>query len=141
MGLFSGGWSRKLLLCKGVKNKNIGGGGVLSTKPDQQKGPNAKMRKTLSSFQKIFLARFAHSAFYKIYISGAANRHAPVQYAKYVFFSFILSSHRDTNPLLHLYHVRKKILANINSEYQGSYFTFSLSSSSGSNIFVPQQIL
>ena len=30
------------------------------------------------------------SAFYKIYISGAANRHAPVQYAKYVvvFFSW-----------------------------------------------------
>ena len=25
-----------------------------------------------------FLARFANSAFYKIHISGAANRHAPV---------------------------------------------------------------
>ena len=56
-----------------------------------KKGPNAKIRtndkcKKLSNIEKIFLARFAHSAFYKIHISGAANRHAPVQYAKYVFF-------------------------------------------------------
>ena len=92
-----------------------------------KKGPNAKMRKKckkLSNIENIFLARFVHSAFYKIHISGAANRHAQVQYAKYVvvffFFFFFLSSHHDTNPLLHLYHFRKKkcnyILANINSE-------------------------
>ena len=69
-----------------------------------------KKCKKLSNIEKTFLARFAHSAFYKIHISGAANRHAPVQRAKYVvvFFSF-LSSHHDTNPLLHLYHFRKKI--------------------------------
>ena len=36
--------------------------------------------------EKFFLARFAHSAFYKIFISGAADRHAPVQYAKKMFF-------------------------------------------------------
>ena len=41
------------------------------------------MRKKLSNIEIFFLARFAHSAFYKIHISGAANRHAPVQYAKY----------------------------------------------------------
>ena len=90
-----------------------------------KKGPNAKMRKKLSNIENIFLARFAHSAFYKIHISGAANRHVPVQYAEYVFFFvvffflFFLSSHHDTNPLLHLYHFRKKynyLLANINSE-------------------------
>ena len=65
-----------------------------------KKGPNAKMRKKCknaqkkkkkekSNIEKNFLARFAHSAFYKIHISGAANRHAPVQYAKYdwLFFS------------------------------------------------------
>ena len=80
-----------------MKNRNIGGC-VLSTLPDQQNSPNAKMHtkkkkkkkcKKLSNIKKIFLARFAHLAFYKIHISGAANRHAPVQYAKYVvcFFS------------------------------------------------------
>ena len=98
-----------------MKNKNIWG--VLSTQPDQQKAPNAKMRnkmqKKYQTLKKTFLARFAHSAFYKIHISVAADRHAPVQYAKYVFF---LSSHHDTNPSLHLYHFRKKytyLLANI----------------------------
>ena len=70
----------------------------------QKCAKNAKNYETL----KFFLARFAHSAFYKIHISGAANRHAPVQYAKYVVV-FFLSSHHDTNPLLHLYHFLKKI--------------------------------
>ena len=55
----------------------------MSTQPDQQKkGPNAKMRKKckkIINIENIFRARFAHSAFYKIHISGAANRHVPVQ--------------------------------------------------------------
>ena len=62
---------------------------------DQQKGPNAKMRKKckkLSTIEFFFLARFAHSAIYKIHISRAANRHAPVQYAKYVVLFFFSSS-------------------------------------------------
>ena len=67
-----------------MENKNVGG--VLSTQPDQQKCPNAKMCKKLSNVEQFFLARFAHSAFYKIHITGAANRHAPAQYAKYVVF-------------------------------------------------------
>ena len=71
-----------------MKNKNKGGC-VLSTQPDQQKnGPMqtcAKMQK-LSNIEIFFLARLAHSAFYKIHISGAANRHAPVQYTRYVVF-------------------------------------------------------
>ena len=93
-----------------------------------KKGPNAKMRKSAKNYQqfkKIFLARFGHSAFYKIHISGAANRHAPVKYAKYIVV--FLSSHHDTNPLLHLYHFRKKynyILANINSESSRVIFSF-----------------
>ena len=95
-------------------------------------GPNAKIRKEckkLSNIEKDFLARFAHSAFYKIHISGAANHHSPVQYEEYVFFFFFffLSSHHDTNPLLHLYHFRKKynyILANINSESSRVIFSF-----------------
>ena len=120
------------------------------TQPDQQKkSPNAKMRKKckqLSNIEKFFLARFAHSAFYKIHISGAANRDAPVQYAKYVVFLFLFffqSSHHDTNPSLHLYHFRKKynyLLANINSESSRVIFSFFLSSSSGSKIIIPQQI-
>ena len=70
-----------------MKNKNIGGC-VLPTQPDQQKGPSKNAQK-LSNIEKIFLTRFAHSAFYKIHISGAANRHVPVQYAKYVFCCFV----------------------------------------------------
>ena len=88
-----------------MKNKNIGG---VSAQPDQQKRPQCKNAQKMQKIIKhlnFFLARFAHSAFYKIHISGAANRHAPVLYAKYVFF---LSSNHDTNPLLHLYHFRKK---------------------------------
>ena len=92
-----------------MKNKNIGGC-VLSTQPDQQKRPqckNAQKYKKLSNIEKIFLAHFAHSAFYKIHISEAANRHAPVQYAKYVVVVFIFSkSCHDTKPLIHLYHFR-----------------------------------
>ena len=128
---------------------------LISKKAPMQKcAKNAKKKKKISNIEKIFLARFAHSPFYKIHISGAANCHAPVQYSKYVFFSFFLSfflsffflsSHHDTNPLLHLYHFRTKynyILANINSESPRVIFSFFfLFSSNGSNIFVPQQIL
>ena len=35
-----------------------------------------KKCKKISNIEKIFLARFAHSAFYKIHISGASNRHS-----------------------------------------------------------------
>ena len=103
-----------------MNNKNIGGNVFCQLNLISKKGPPCKKLK------KIFLARFAHSAFYKIHISGAANRHAPVQYAKYVVV-FFLSSHHDTNPLLHFYHFRKKynnILANINSESSGVIFSF-----------------
>ena len=57
---------------------------------------------------------------------------------------FFLSSYYDTNHLLNLYHFRKKynyILANIKSELSRVIFSSFLSSSSGSNIFIPQQIL
>ena len=71
-----------------MKNRNKGGV-FCQLNLISNKGPNAKMRKKLSNIEIFFLARLAHSAFYKIYISGAANRHAPVQYAKYgVFFPF-----------------------------------------------------
>ena len=79
-----------------MKNKNIGGV-FCQLNLISKKGPNAKMRKKiiikkkkkkLSNIEKIFLTHFAHSAFYKIHISEAANRHASVQYAKYLFFFF-----------------------------------------------------
>ena len=62
-GVFSGG-SKKIFPCKGghyMKN--------MSTQSDQQNDPNAEMRKKLSNIEKNFLARFAHTAFYKIHIS------------------------------------------------------------------------
>ena len=128
---FQGEGQEKILLWKGggghyMINKNIGGV-FCQLNLISKKGPNAKNAqkcKKLSNIEKLFLAFFAHSAFYKIYISGAANRHVPVQYAKYVFF---LSSHHDTNPLLHFYHFRKQynyILANINSESSRVIFSF-----------------
>ena len=120
-----------------------------------KKGPQfenvPKMQKIIKTLKKFFLARFAHSAFYKIRISGAANLHAPVQYSKYVvvflllfFFIFFLSSYHDKNLLLHLYHFCKKniiiywLISTVN--HQRSYFPF-LSSFRGSNIFAPQKIL
>ena len=114
-GYFQGRVKKKCCVrgwCHYMKNKNIGGGGC-QLNLISKKGPNAKMCKKckkLLNIEKFFLARFAHSAFYKIHISGA-NRHAPVQYAKwfFFFFFFFLSSHHDTNPLLHLYHFREKI--------------------------------
>ena len=130
----------------------------MSTQPDQQKSPNAKIRNKckkkkkyiyISTIEKIFLARFAHSAFYKIHNSGAVNRHAPIQYAEYVFFSsFFLSSHHDTNSLLHLSHFRKRIytcdyiLANINSESSRVIFSFFVCPHPvGQSFLHPQQIL
>ena len=89
-GGFSGGGSRKNIAVKGghyMKNKNIGGGGVLSTQPDQQKkalmqkcAKNAKSYQTLKKISSLVsLTRHFTN------ISGAANRHAQVQYSKYVF--------------------------------------------------------
>ena len=83
-----------------MKNKNIGGDVFCQLNLISKRGPNAKKKKNCAKYakkllniEKFFLARFAHSAFYKIHISGAANRHAPVQYAKYVFFFFFFFFH------------------------------------------------
>ena len=115
-----------------MKNKNIGGGGGgLSTQPDRQKGPNAKMSKKC---KKIYQTLKKFSSLVSL------TRH----FTKFVFLEqlpaipqfnmqnmlfFFLSSHLDTNPLLHLYHFRKRkynyILANINSESSRVIFSFS----------------
>ena len=81
-----------------MKNKNIGGV-FCQLYPISKKAPMQKcaMMQKLSNIEKIFLARFAHSAFYKIHISGAANRHTPVQYAKNVFlFLFFFFSKQSS---------------------------------------------
>ena len=58
-----------------MKKKNMGGGVFCQLNLISRKGPSAKMCKKcrkLSNSEIFFLARFAHSAFYKIHISGAA---------------------------------------------------------------------
>ena len=93
-GNFQGEGQKKILLCKGghyMKNKNIWGMCFVDSPDQQKKNPMqkcAKHAKNYQLFQKIFLARFAHSTFSKIHISGADNRHVPVQYATYVFLFF-----------------------------------------------------
>ena len=64
-----------------MKNKNIEGV-FCQLNLISKKGSNAKMRKKcikISNVETFFVDHFAHSAFYKIHISGAAIRHAPVQ--------------------------------------------------------------
>ena len=122
----------KILLCKGgghyMKNKNIGGGG-LSTQPDQQKGPSAKMRKKckkLSSL-KIFSSLISLTRHFTKFIFLEQLTTMPQFNMQNMLLFFFLSSHHDTNPLLHLYHFRKKynyILPNINSESSRVIFSF-----------------
>ena len=111
-----------------MKNQNIKGC-VLSTQPDQQKRPqckiaqkNAKKYQTLKKFSSLV----------------SLTRH----FTKFIFLEqltaipqfniqnmcFFLSSHHDTNPLLHLYHFRKKKLIiywlTLTVNHQGSYFPY-----------------
>ena len=80
-GYFQGEGQEKLL-CKGggsqhekLKNKNIGGGvfcqlNLISKKAPMQKmqkNAKKKKKKKKSNIEKFFLARFTHSAFYKIH--------------------------------------------------------------------------
>ena len=53
-----------------------------------QKYAKMQRKKKNQNIENFFFARFAHSAFYKMHISGAANRHAPVHYSKYVVVFF-----------------------------------------------------
>ena len=103
-----------------------------------KKGPNAKKCKkkkkkkkknyqTLKNFSSL-VSLTRH--FTKFIFLERLNRH-PQFNIQNMFFFFFLSSHHDMNPLLHLYHFRKKynyILANINSESSrvmfSSFFVF-----------------
>ena len=92
---FQGVGQGKNLLCKGGSlHEKLDYRGVfcqlnlISKKSQMQKKTKKKKTqkcKKLSNIENIFLPRFDHSAFYKIHMSGAVNRHAPGQYAKYVF--------------------------------------------------------
>ena len=97
-----------------------------------KKGPKVKMRKKCKNDQTLK----------KISTLVSLTRHFPkfifleqltaipqfnMQNMFFVVFFFFRSSHHETNPLLHLYHLRKKynyILANINSESSKAIFSF-----------------
>ena len=129
-----------------MKNKNIGGGGGLTTQTDSKTAPNAKMlNKMQKKYQtlKIFPRSFRSLGILQNSYFWSRLPPCPISICK-ICCCFFLSSHHDTNPLLHLYHFRKKytyILANINSESSRVIFSFVLSSSRWSNIFVARQIL
>ena len=126
-----------------------------------------KKCKKSSNIEKIFLARFAHSAFYKIHISGAANCMPQFNMQNMLFFFFFFSFFFFFFFLFSVVFFSKLFepftsFVSFSYEYiiiywliltvnhQGSYipssfffffFFFFLSLSSGSSIFVPQQIL
>ena len=102
-----------------------------------KKGPNAKMRKNANNYQT--LKNFSHS-FRSLGILQnsyfwSSEPPSPSSIFIYLFvcfvlfcFFFFLSSHHDTNPLLHLYHFSKKniiiywLMLTVN--HQGSYLPF-----------------
>ena len=132
-GVFSGGGSRKNIAVLGgghyMKNKNIWGC-VLSTQPDQQKkapmqkcAKNAKNYQTLKKFSSLVSLTRHFTKF--IFLEQLT---AMLQFSlQNMFFFCFLSSHHDTNPLLHLYHFRKNIIIYwliLTVSHQGSYFPF-----------------
>ena len=93
--------------------------------PMQKCAKNAK--KYRKNIEKVFLTHFAHSAFYTIHISEAANRHVPVQYAKYVFFLFSKQS-SWYEPFTSFVSFSQRIIIIywliLTVNHQGSYFPF-----------------
>ena len=92
-----------------MKNKNIGRG-VLSTQPDQRKRPQCKMRKkckTLSNIEN-FSPLVSLTGHFTKFIFLEQLAAMPQFIMQNMFFFFFLNSYHDTNPLLHLYHFRKK---------------------------------
>ena len=131
-GYFQGEGQEKILMCKGshyMKNKNIGGC-VLSTQLDQQKRPlrkNAqKMQKKISIIEK-FSSLVSLTRHFIKFIFLEQLTAMPQLNMQNIFFFFFLSSHYDTNPLLHLYHFRKNIIMYwliLTVNNQVSYFPF-----------------
>ena len=109
-----------------MKNKNIGGGGGgCKLNLISKKGPNAKMRKKYQTL-KIFSSPPSLTRLFTKFIFLEQLTTLP-QLDMQNMLLFFLSSHHDTNPLLHLYHFRKKynyILDNINRESLRSHLPF-----------------
>ena len=133
-----------------MKNKNIRGNVFCQLILISKKGPNAKnvqKCKKLSNIEKFssLVSLTRHFTKFIFLEKLTAMSHFNMQN----MLLFFLSSHHDTNPLLHLYHFRKKFIIIywliLTVNHKGSnflfFFFFFLSSSSGSSIFVPQQIL
>ena len=112
------------------ENKNIGGGGC-QLNLINKKGSNAKKRKNAIKYQslKIFSSLVSLTRHFTIFIFLEQLTAIPQFNMHYMlFFYFSLSSHHDTNPLLHLQHFHKKniiiywLILTVN--HQGSYFPF-----------------
>ena len=73
-----------------MKNKNIGGC-VLSTQPDQQKGPNAKMRKYAKNYQtlKMFFSHVSLTRHFTKFIYLEQLTAMPQFNMQNMFFFFI----------------------------------------------------
>ena len=76
-----------------MKKKRNGGGVFCQLNLIGKIGPNAKIGKKLPNIEKIFFARFAHSAFYKIHISEqlTAIPQFNMQNMFFFFFCFFFS--------------------------------------------------
>ena len=116
-----------------MKNKSIGGC-VLSTQPDQQKRLQCKIAqkgKKLSNIENFFLARFAHSAFYKIHISGATAMPQSNMQNMFFFFFFFFFFFKAvimirTRLFICIIFVKNIIIywLILTVNHQGSYFPF-----------------
>ena len=133
--LFSGGRSRKnIAVYVGVhhmKNKNIVDVfcqlNLISKKAPMQKNANNYL--TLKIFSLLVsLTRYFTKFIFLKQLTAMPQFNMQNTFFFFCFFLWLfLSSHHDTNPLLHLYHFRKKynyILANINSEPSRVIFSF-----------------
>ena len=136
-GYFQGEGQVKILLCKGgghyMKNKNIRGGGcfVNSTwsakkAPMQKCAKNAKNYQTLKKFSSL-VSLIRHFTKFIFLEQQTAMPQFNMQNMFFYCCCCFLSSYHDMNPLLHLYHFRKKYnytSANINSESSRVIFSF-----------------
>ena len=104
----------------------------MSTQPDQQKRLSAKnaqkCKKQYQTLQNLSSLVSLTRHFAKFIFLEQLTTMPQFNMQNMFFFSFFfLNSPHDTNPLLHLYHFRKKynyILANISSESSRVIFSF-----------------
>ena len=128
----------------------------MSTQPDQQKRPqcknaqkqNAKHYQTLKNFSSLVsLTRHFTKFIFLEQLTAMPKFNMQNMFFFFFFFFFFLGSHHDTNPLLYLYHFRKKykerknkyILANINSKSSRVIFSFSCLHPVGQTFLYPSK--